>query len=90
MPVTPLFLDLRRHPLYERAMCSALYLERLKPGETLLIVSDSDPNALLGELRPMLEKGFTYHSEEAGPETWRILFSCERSVGYRKRSFYET
>ncbi len=76
MPLRPFLLDLREHPLFERSMRILLSLETMAAGDTLLVVSDRDPDPLLQELKPTLEKGFTYWTPEAGPEIWRVLLSC--------------
>jgi uncharacterized protein (DUF2249 family) len=81
MPLRPYLLDLREHPLSERRIRLLLTLEEMTPGDTLLVVSERNPDALLEELKPVLEKSFTYWIAEAGPETWRILISCEESIG---------
>lgn len=81
MPLRPSVLDLREYPLCDRPMLFLLSLEEMAPGETLLVVNDRDPAPLLQELRPVLEKGFAYWIPESGPETWRILISCEESIG---------
>jgi uncharacterized protein (DUF2249 family)/predicted metal-dependent enzyme (double-stranded beta helix superfamily) len=73
MPVEPYLLDLREHPLSERLMRCFLSLEKMAPGETILIVDDRDPKALLEKLTPLLQKGCSYSIPETGPETWRIL-----------------
>ena len=80
MPLRPLLLDLREHPLRERSMRLLLSLKKVAPSETLLVVSDHNPAPLLQELKPVLEKDFTYWIPEAGPETWRILISCGESI----------
>lgn len=80
MPLRPILLDLREHPLCERSMRFLSYLDGMAPGDALIVVNDRDPDPLLRELKPVLEKGFTYWIPEAGPEVWRILLSCEGSV----------
>jgi uncharacterized protein (DUF2249 family) len=59
-------------------------LDQMVCGDTLLVVSDRDPDSLLQDLKSALEKGFTYWIPEAGPETWRILISCERSIEHQR------
>ena len=86
MPLRPLLLDLREHPLCERPIRALSSLERMGAGDTLIIVSDRDPSLLLQELKPVLEKGFTYWIPEAGPEIWWILISCEGSVDDQRGS----
>lgn len=75
MPLRPLLLDLQQYPHSERLMQTLLSLEGMGPGDTLLVVNDRDPETLLRELKPVLEKGFTYWIPEAGPEIWRIIIS---------------
>jgi uncharacterized protein (DUF2249 family) len=79
MPLRPSLLDLRQFPLCERALQTHSSLEGMVTGETLLIVNDLDPNPLLQQLRPILESHFNYWITEDGPQTWRIIFSCEKS-----------
>jgi uncharacterized protein (DUF2249 family) len=78
MPLRLYLLDLREYPVPERAMHLLLSLEGMTQEKPLLVVSDQDPNPLLEELTPVLRKGFTYWIPEAGPETWRILVSCQK------------
>ncbi len=77
MPLRPLLLDLRELTLGERPIRALSFLEKMTPGEALLIVNDRDPESLLQEIKPTLEKGYTYWIPEAGPEIWRILISRE-------------
>lgn len=86
MPLRPLLLDLREHPFCERSMGFLLSLEKMAPGDTLLLVSDRDPDPLLQELKPVLEKGLTWWIPEAGPEIWRVLISCGESTGDQRES----
>ena len=79
MPLRPSLLDLRQFPLCERSMQTYSSLEGMVTGDTLLIVNDLDPNPLLQQLRPILERNFTYWITEDGPQTWRIIFSCGKS-----------
>ncbi len=81
MPLRPFVLDLREHPLSDRPMRFLLSLEQMSSGDTLLVVSDRDPDALLQQLKPVLEKGLTYWIPEAGPEIWHILISCGEAIG---------
>jgi len=83
MPLRPVLLDLREHPLGERSMLFLLSLEKLAPAETLLVVNDRDPDALLRELKPVLQRGYTYWIPEAGPEIWRILIFREETIEER-------
>ena len=80
MPLRPMLLDLREHPICERPMRFLLSLEQMSSGEALIVVNDRDPDPLLQDLKPVLEKGFTYWIPEAGPEVWRILLSCEEAI----------
>lgn len=80
MPLRPFVLDLREHPLCERPTRFLLSLERMTPGDTFLVVNDRDPDPLLQQLKPVLEKGLTYWIPEAGPEIWRILISCGEAI----------
>ncbi|GEM_PF-403459 len=80
MPLRPSLVDLREHPLCERPMRLLLSLERAVPGDTLLVVNDHDAGPLFQELKPILEKRFTYWASEAGPETWRTFISCEEPI----------
>jgi len=80
MPVRPFLLDLREHPLCERSMRFLLSLEEMAPDDTLIVVTDRDPDPLLHELRSILESGFSYWVPEAGPEVWRVLISCEDPI----------
>jgi uncharacterized protein (DUF2249 family) len=73
MPVKPFLLDLREHPLSERLMRCFLSLEKMAPGNAILIVYDRDPKALLEKLKPLLQRGCSYWIPETGPDTWRIL-----------------
>jgi uncharacterized protein (DUF2249 family) len=57
-----------------------LSLERLATGETVVVMNDLDPDPLLKELKPVLDRGFTYKLAEEGPEIWRILISRERAA----------
>lgn len=80
MPLRPLLIDLRQHPLSERPMRLLLALERARSGDTYMIVDDRDPTSLFQELKPILEKRFTYWASEAGPEIWRVFISCEEPI----------
>jgi len=80
MPLRPMLLDLREHPLCERPKRFLLYLDGMAPGDALIVVNDRDPTPLLEELKSVLEKGFSYWTPEAGPETWRILISREEGI----------
>ncbi len=75
MPLRPLLLDLRELPLCERPVSALSFLEKMTPGEALLIVNDRDPDDLLQELKPVLQKSFTYWIPEVGPDIWRIIIS---------------
>lgn len=87
MPLRLHLLDLREYPVSERAMHLLLALEEMVLEKPLLVVSDQDPDPLLQDLMPVLSKGFTYWIPEAGPDTWRVLVSCEEPIGSRgKRS----
>jgi len=77
MPLRPSLLDLRQYPLCERPLQTCSSLEGMVTGETLIVVNDHDPHALLQQLRPILERNFTYWITEDGPQTWRIIFSRE-------------
>ncbi len=77
MPLRPLLLDLRELTLGERPIRALSFLEKMTPGEALLIVNDRDPNPLLQEIKSTLDKGYTYWIPEEGPEIWRILISRE-------------
>jgi hypothetical protein len=57
-----------------------LSLERAVPGDTFMIVNDRDAGPLLQEIKPVLEKRFTYWTSEAGPEIWRTFISCEEPI----------
>jgi len=80
MPLRPILLDLREHPIGERPLRFLSSLEQMSSGDTLLVVSDRDPDPLLQQLKPVLEKGLTYWIPEAGPEIWRILISCGEAI----------
>ncbi len=77
MPLRPLLLDLRELPLGNRPVSARSFLEKMTPGEALLIVNDRDPEPLLQAIKPTLDKGYTYWIPEEGPEIWRILISRE-------------
>ncbi len=79
MPLRPSLLDLRQYPLCERSMQTYSSLEGMGTGDTLLIVNDNDPHLLLQQLRPIIERNFTYWITEDGPQTWRIIFSRSES-----------
>ena len=78
MPLRPLELDLRE-PLSDRLMRAFSALEDLETGDSLIVVLDQDPQSLLNQLRPVLERGFTYWMPEAGPKTWRVIVTRESS-----------
>ena len=80
MPLRPVLLDLREYPLCERPMRVLLSLERLAMGETMVVIDDCDPDPLLKELKPALDRGYTYWVAEEGPEIWRIFISCEELI----------
>lgn len=80
MPLRPLLVDLREHPLCERPMRLLLALERALPGDTLLVVNDCDPGSIFQQLKPVMEKTFTYWNSEDGPEIWRTFVSCEEPI----------
>ena len=63
-----------------------LSLEKMALGDTLLVVSDRDPDPLLQELKPVLEKGLTWWIPETGPEIWRVLISCGESTGDQREA----
>ncbi len=79
MPLRPSLLDLRQYPLCERSMQTYSSLKGMVTGDTLLIVNDNDPHLLLQQLRPIIERNFTYWITEDGPQTWRIIFSRSES-----------
>jgi len=79
-PLRPPLLDLREHPLCEQHLGFLLSLETLASAETLLVVNDLDPYALLRELRPVPQRGYRYWIPEAGPEIWRILICREEAI----------
>jgi uncharacterized protein (DUF2249 family) len=54
-------------------------LDDMDEGDTLLIEVDRDPQTLLDQLRPALEKDFSYWVAEEGQEIWRILITRESS-----------
>ncbi len=84
MPLRSSVLDLREYPLSERSIRFLSSLERMSPGDTLIVVNDRDPEPLLRELKPVLEKGLTYRIPEAGSGIWRIVVSCSESMDDQK------
>jgi uncharacterized protein (DUF2249 family) len=78
MPVRLIPLDLRE-PLADKLMRAVSALENMEVGETLLLELDRDPQPLLKELQPILEKGFEFWVVEEGPEIWRVLITREES-----------
>lgn len=89
MPLRLTLLDLRE-PQSDRLMYALSALEDMDEGDTLLIEVDRDPKTLLDQLRPALEKGFSYWVAEEGPEVSRILISCEESIGDQREVSLET
>lgn len=76
MPVRLIPLDLRE-PLSDKLTRALSTLRKMEAGETLLLELDRDPEPLLKELRPILEKGFEFWVAEEGPEIWRVLITRE-------------
>ena len=60
-----------------RRLLSTMSQVRVLPA--LLIVNDKDPQLFLEQLRPIIERNFTYWITEDGPQTWRIIFSRSES-----------
>ncbi|MCH7913279.1 MAG: DUF2249 domain-containing protein [Deltaproteobacteria bacterium] len=54
-------------------------LKGMGTGDTLLIVNDNNPRLLLEQLRPIIDRNFTYWITEDGPQIWRIIFSRSES-----------
>lgn len=79
MPLRPILLDLRE-PQSDQLMYALSALEHMEVGDTLLMELNRDPRALLDELRPLLDSGFSYWVAEEGLEIWRILISREESA----------
>jgi predicted metal-dependent enzyme (double-stranded beta helix superfamily) len=57
-----------------------LALERVLSGDTLWVVNDRDPTEVFQQLRPLIEKRFSYWNCEAGPDIWRTFVSCEEPI----------
>lgn len=74
MPVRLIPLDLRE-PLSDKLTRALSTLRKMEAGETLLLELDRDPQPLLKELHPILEKGFEFWVVEEGPEIWRVLIT---------------
>lgn len=90
MPLRLHLLDLREYPVSERAMRLLLSLEDMTQEKPLLVVTDKNPDPLLEELRPALNRGFTYWIPESGPDTWRVLISCDDPLGHRWKRKHES
>ncbi len=72
-------LDLREYPLSERSIRFLSALEQMAPGDRLTVVSDRDPEPLVRELGPVLQKGVTLEQPEAESGIWRITISCQEA-----------
>lgn len=72
MPLRPILLDLHE-PQSDLLMHALSALEDMEVGATLLVELGRDPRPLLDQLRPILERGFSYWVVEEGPEIWRVM-----------------
>ena len=67
------YLDLRS-PLSDQLMRILQALESVEPGETLFLMHDKDPRALLSRLHPVLKGGFEWSILEEEPQVWKVTF----------------
>lgn len=75
----PSLLDLRE-PISYQPMHLLCALEDMEVGDTRLVLLDRDPDPLLQQLRPVLQRGLTYQVTEEGSEIWQVLISCGDST----------
>jgi uncharacterized protein (DUF2249 family) len=69
---TPLILDVRPMAPRERHRKIFEAFERLKTGETFVLVNDHDPKPLYYQFSFERAGTFTWRNLEEGPEVWRI------------------
>lgn len=65
-------LDVRELPHAERHRTIFALLDRLAPGEALVIVNDHDPLPLRYQVQALWPEAFDWEYRESGPRTWRV------------------
>lgn len=68
-------LDVRTLPHGQRHEIIFARLDRLEPGQALVIVNDHDPKPLRYQTAAMWPDRFEWTYEQSGPEIWRVAIS---------------
>lgn len=68
-------LDVRVLPHGSRHEIIFARLDRLGPGESLIIVNDHDPKPLRYQTGAMWPGRFDWSYEESGPQVWRVAIT---------------
>lgn len=72
-----LVLDVRELPRARRHATIFALLERLGPGESLVIVNDHDPQPLYYQLQALYPQAYSWTYREKGPEVWKVAIRRE-------------
>ncbi len=65
-------LDVRTIPHVRRHETIFALIERLSPGQALVITNDHDPAPLGYQLRALYGEAYGWEYVEKGPEVWRV------------------
>ncbi|MDI3270480.1 MAG: DUF2249 domain-containing protein [Bacillota bacterium] len=65
-------LDVRELPHFQRHAAIFSLLERLPPGQSLVIVNDHDPKPLFYQIQALYADTFSWSYQKEGPVEWRV------------------